>query len=104
MMMPLMGLFMVGIPMAGFLSGLLLLCVRRLRFLTPFAVLMPVSGAYGIIIGFWSTAAGLSYVGAADGLAGISGLLMAFVGGLLGSWVGYKLAGWVYILCLRAFA
>lgn len=92
MLLPLMGLFMVGIPVAGILSGILCLCVKRLRFLAPFAFLMPVSASYAAIFGFWGGAIGLESLGASEGLAGIGGLICLFLAGLIGAWKAYRFA------------
>lgn len=89
MVLPLMGLFMVGIPVAGFVAGGFCLCVKRLRFLAPFAFLMPVCGSYAAIFGFWGAAVGLENLGASESLSAIGGLVCLFLAGGLGAGTAY---------------
>lgn len=78
--------------MAGFLAGIALLCIKRLRFLAWFAFLMPVSGSYAAIVGFWGAAVGLESLGVSERVSGIGGVVCLFIGGLLGAWGAYKIA------------
>jgi hypothetical protein len=92
MLLPIMGLFMVGIPVAGFLAGMLCLCLKRLRFLAPFAFLMPVFTSYAAIFGFWGGAIGLEKLGTSEALSGIGGLICLLVVGALGASTAYRFA------------
>jgi hypothetical protein len=89
MLLPLMGLLMVGIPVAGILSGILCLCVKRLRFLAPFAFLMPVT-SYAGIFGFWGGAIGLEKLGVSEALSGIGGIIGFFIACSLGIWTAFS--------------
>lgn len=88
MLLPLMGLFMVFIPGAGFLAGVFFLCVKRLRFLALFAFLMPLCGSYAALFGFWGAAIGLESLGASESVSAIGGLVCFFLAGGLGVLIG----------------
>jgi hypothetical protein len=92
MLLPLMGLFMVGLPVAGVFAGLFFLCVKRLRFLALFAFLMPVSGSYAAILGFWGTAIGLESLGMSEQVSGLGGLLGLVLAGFFGAWKAFNYA------------
>ncbi len=95
MILPLMGLLMVGIPAAGFFFGVVLLCIRELRFLAPFAFFMPLFGSYAAIAGFWGGAIVLEHTGILANVPGVIGLVCVFLltsaAGILGSLAAYKM-------------
>lgn len=92
MILPLMGLFMLGIPAAGFFVGIFLLFIKRLRYLAPFAFLMPLVGSYAGIAGFWGTAIGLEKLGLSEQTSAIGALFGLVIGGVIGGSIGFVLA------------
>lgn len=92
MLIPAMGLLMVGIPLAGFVAGVVLLCFKQTKFLSPFAFFMPASTSYGAIVGFWSSAVGLETIGLSEFAAGLGGLLGAVLLGSIGAWLAFRYA------------
>ena len=81
---------MFGIPAAGTIAALIFYCIKSLRPLALFVFLIPLSGSYAAIVGFWSFAVGLEGLGISDSAAGIGGLIGLFVCGLGGAWGAYK--------------
>lgn len=92
MLLPLMGLVMFFIPMAGFLAGMVFLFSKHLRFLAVFACLMPLIGAYAAVASFFGTALGLEHLGLSERTSGIGALLGFALGGLIGTSAGFILA------------
>jgi hypothetical protein len=94
MLLPFMGLFMFFIPVAGFVAGIGLCCLRRFRRLAPFAFLMPMIASYVALVGFWAVGLGAEHFG----FQGLPVALAAFVGLLSGGVLGLMLGA---ILALR---
>ena len=88
MLLPFMGLFMFFIPLAGFLSGIVLLCIRRLRFMAPFAFLVPLLGSYAALAGLWGTGLGLERLGFHGWVVGTMACLGFVISGGLGCAAG----------------
>jgi uncharacterized membrane protein YfcA len=85
------GIFMVGLPMAGFIAGIFLFSVKKLRFLAPFAFVIPVSSSYAAVFSFFGAIIVLERVGIADQTSFLIALICTFLGGLLGAWLAYSL-------------
>ena len=103
MLLPLAGLMMFGIPMAGFILGIVLYCYRPLRPFRPlaiYAVLVPLLSSYFGCAGFWSTAIGMERFGFRDQAAGLTGLFGFVVGAFMGIGIGVKSGG----LIIRRFS
>jgi hypothetical protein len=88
MLLPFMGLFMFFIPLAGFLLGIVLLFVRRLRFMVPFAFLVPLLGSYAALAGLWGTGLGLERMGFHGWIVGIAAWFGFVIGGGVGGAAG----------------
>ena len=91
-MFPMMGLFLVFIPLGGFLLALLLCFIRRLRFLAPFVFLMPLLTAYSAMAGFWGVGIGLERVGFNRWVVALSCWLGLSAGAALGGLMGFVIA------------
>jgi len=88
MLLPIMGFFMFFVPMAGFVAAIVLCCVRRWRFLAPFAFLVPLLASYGALAGSFGVGIGLEKLGVRAGITGIGALYGFLVGGILGGLAG----------------
>ena len=96
-----MGLFMFFIPLAGFLSGIVLLFIRRLRFLVPFAFLVPLLSSYAALAGFWGAGLGMERLGFHRRLVGMAASSLGFViGGGVGGAAGVG-GGFALTLAVR---
>src|SRR5712691_8026236 len=88
MLLPFMGLLMFFVPLAGFLCGIVLLFVSRLRFLAPVAFFVPLFGSYTAVACFWGTGLGLERLGFHGRMVGIAAEFSFLIGGVLGIAVG----------------
>ena len=88
MLLPLAGLTLIGIPLAGFIAGIGFYCFTRLRFFVALAILTPMCASYSGCVGFWSVGIGLEKLGVRSETAGLVGLLGFFVCGCLGALIG----------------
>jgi hypothetical protein len=88
MLLPFMGLFMFFIPLAGFLSGMVLLFISRLRFIVPFAFLVPFLASYAALAGLWGVGLGLERLGFRGWIVGIAAWLGFVIGGGVGGAAG----------------
>ena len=91
-MFPMMGLFLVWIPVAGLLLASLLFFVRPLRFLATFAFCIPLFAGYSAIAGFWGLALALERAGFNRWLVALSCWLGLFAGLAMGGALGFALA------------
>jgi hypothetical protein len=91
-MFPMMGLFLVFIPLGGFLLALLLCFLRPLRFLAPFAFLMPLLSAYSAMAGFWGVGIGLERIGFNRWVIALACWLGLLAGAALGGVMGFVVA------------
>src|SRR5664279_4429733 len=63
MLLPIMGLFLVFLPVGGFVLGFILLFFRPVRSLAPFIFIGPFLSSYAAVAGFWGSGIGLEYLG-----------------------------------------
>ena len=91
-MFPMMGLFLIFIPIGGFLLALLLCFIRPFRFLATFAFLIPLLGSYSAIAGFWGVGIAVERAGFHRWLVNFGGLLGLLGGGALGASLGSLIA------------
>jgi hypothetical protein len=63
MLLPLDGLRLIGIPLAGFIAGIWFYSFKRLRFFVALAISTPMCTSYSGCVGFWSVAIGLEKLG-----------------------------------------
>jgi hypothetical protein len=89
MLFPMTGFLMFLMPMAGFAAGIVLCFIRRLRFLAPFAFLVPLLASYGALAGFFGAGLGLESIGLRQRtILAIGVWLGLLLGGALGTAVG----------------
>jgi len=83
------GFLMFLMPMAGFAAGIVLCFIRRLRFLAPFAFLVPLLASYGALAGFFGAGLGLEGIGVRQQIITATGVWLGFlIGGAVGTAVG----------------
>jgi hypothetical protein len=93
MLLPLMGLLLFFIPVVGFVAGAFLLCIRRFRFVAPYAFLTPVCSSYSATAGLWGIALGMEHLGFRGWPTGVGALVGFAFGGLIEASFGVSLAG-----------
>jgi hypothetical protein len=83
-----MGFLMVGLPGVGFALGIVLLCVRPLRFLAPFSFLIPLLSSYGGLAGFWEGGCAFEALGLGEPINSVVAVAAGLVGSTLGAALG----------------
>jgi len=91
-MFPMMGLFLVFIPLGGFLLAFLLCFIRRLRFLALFAFFITLLSAYSAMGGFWAVGIVLERAGFGSRAIPISMYVGLLAGGAIGGVLGVIVA------------
>src|ERR1700682_66952 len=80
-MFPMLGLFLFFIPAAGLVAGMGFCCFRRVRFLAPFAILVPLLGGYCAVAGFFGLGIVVERLGFTRWPAGLVATLFGLLGG-----------------------
>jgi len=80
-MFPMLGLFLFFIPAAGLVAGIGLCCARPVRFLAPFALLIPLFGGYCAVAGFFGLGILVERLGFTHWPAGLIVTLIGLLGG-----------------------
>lgn len=88
MLLPFAGLFMFFVPMAGLTVAIVLCCIRRFRFLAPFAFLVPLLASYTALACLFGTGIGLERLGYGGWIVNVAALAGFLIGGGLGGLVG----------------
>jgi hypothetical protein len=94
MLLPIAGFLMVGVPVAGFVAGMVLCYFKELRYCAAFAFLVPVLASYSGCAGAIGIGLGVESLGFSDQVTGWSGLIGFLMGAFVGSWIGVKSGLW----------
>jgi hypothetical protein len=88
MLLPFMGLLMFFIPVAGFVAGIGLCCLKKFRWLASFAFLVPMISSYIALAGFWAAGLGAEHFGFQGSPTALAAFVGLLVGGVLGLLLG----------------